>query len=176
MLLVGLGGGGIALASCGTSHSTTTPLRKLPVAVRTTDIEILNALLDLENRSVAAYTAGIPLLSGSASSAAEQFLGQDLTHTGELAGLVKEAGGRPITIRPSYDLGNPRTEAEVLALLHTLESGVVAAYLDAIPRLTEGQLRADVASLLGNEAQHVSVLRAAMGTRPIPSALVTGGE
>jgi Ferritin-like domain len=176
-LLAGVCGGAIGLAACGSSHSTTTtPLRKLPNPLRTADIEVLNALLDVENRSVAAYEAGIPLLSGSVATAAKQFLGQDLTHTGELAGLVKEAGGDPIKIRPSYNLGHPRNAAEVLILLHTVESDVVAAYVASIPRLSEGQLRADVASLLGNDAQHLSMLNAALGRPPIPSALVTGRE
>ncbi len=175
-LLAGAGGGALALAGCGSTHSTTTPLRKLPATVRSADIAILNALLDLENRSVAAYTAGIPLLSEDTAKDAMQFLGQDLTHTGELAGLVKQAGGTPIKIRPSYDLGNPGTAAEVLALLHRVESEVIAAYVDAVPRLNAGQVRASIASLLGNDAQHLSVISAALGRPPVPAALVTGRE
>lgn len=176
ILLAGVGGAAAALAGCGSSATTTTPLRKLPLAARTTDVQILNAALDLENRTVAAYTAGIPLLSGSAAVAAKQFLGQDLTHCGELAGLVKDAGGNPVKIRSDYNIGNPASAAEVLTLLHTLESAMVATYLDAIPRLTPGPVRAAIASLLGNEAQHVSVIRAAIGGQPVPSAFVTGRE
>lgn len=90
--------------------------------------------------------------------------------------MIKKAGGKPVEPLESYDLGQPRNEAELLLLLHSIEGGVVAAYLQAIPRLSQGKVRADVASILANEAQHVSVLRAKLRLSPIPSALVTGRE
>jgi hypothetical protein len=148
----------------------------LPPVAQRSDVEILNALLDLENRTVAAYTAGIPLLSDQAKMAATQFLGQELTHTGELAGLVKEAGGKPIKQRASYPLGHPRNETEVLQLLHSLERATVAAYLDAIPRVSPGEVRASLAAVMGNDAQHLSVVRVALGRPPVPSALVGARE
>ncbi len=176
MLLAGSGAVAAAIAGCGSSQTSTTSLRKLPRAARAADIEILNAALALENRTVSAYTAGIPLLSGTAQKAAQQFLGQHLTHAGELSGLVKQAGGKPVKFRSDYNLGNPRNGTEVLDLLRMVESTMIATYLNAIPRLTPGPVRAAIASLLANDAQHISVLRAIVGLAPIPSAFVTGRE
>ena len=42
---------------------------------------------------IAAYTASIPLLAPDAAEAAKRFLGQELSHAGELSGLIKQAGG-----------------------------------------------------------------------------------
>ena len=60
------GGSAIALGACSTKPPrkppTTTPGAK-PSALRP-DVATLNSLLDLEHKAIAAYTAGIPLLSG----------------------------------------------------------------------------------------------------------------
>jgi hypothetical protein len=144
--------------------------------VRREDVDTLNHLLDLENRAVAAYTAGIPLLDGAAAKAAQHFLDQDLTHAGELSGLIRQAHGKANKPRPAYDLGRPRNSGEVLGLLHSTETAVIAGYFDAISRLTPGEIRAAVASLLANDAQHVSVLRALLGRPPLPSAFVSAGQ
>jgi hypothetical protein len=78
--------------------------------------------------------------------------------------------------KPSYELGNPRTPEEVLGLLYSLERNAIAAYLASIPSLAPPQVRAAVASILANEAQHVAILRARLGKPAVPAALVTGSE
>ena len=175
-LLLG-SGAALLLAGCGAaSDPVHRELSKLPRTARHADVQILNAALDREYELIAAYTAGIPLLAGAGKTAAQQFLGQDLSHAGELQGLVHEAGGKPAKPKPSYELGQPRSGADVLRLLQSLESAMIASYLDAIPRLAAGHVRASVASMLANEGQHVSVLRAILGRPPLPSAFVTGRE
>jgi hypothetical protein len=82
----------------------------------------------------------------------------------------------PVGPRANYDLGHPRSETQVLELIHRAEQATVRAYLDAIPKLTPGAARAAAASIVANEAQHVSVLRRNLGLDPIPSAVVTASE
>jgi hypothetical protein len=175
-LLASSGSLALLLAGCSASQTTTTSFPKLPGGVRREDTQILNHLLDLEYRGIAAYTAGIPLLSGRSAMAAKHFLDQELAHAGELSGLIRQAKGKALKQRPGYDLGQPRDGAEVLALLHANESALIAAYLDAIPRLTPGAVRAGVAAVLANDAQHISVLRSLLGKPPWPSAIVSGGQ
>jgi hypothetical protein len=175
----GLAGASSALLTAcggGSGRSKKQTAESATLAVRASDVEILNGVLDLEHAAVAAYTAGIPLLNGRARAAAVRFLGQELSHATALAGAVKGAGGKPNPPRASYELGNPRGQAQVLVLLHTIEESLVEIYLDAIPKLSPGWLRADVASILANEAQHVSVLRAARGQSPVPTAFLTANE
>ena len=173
------GGAGLLLAACGGSHSsssqaaTTATDGPVPNGL---DVVLLNHLLDLEHMGIAAYTAGIPLLSPAGRKDGRLFLTQELSHAGELGGLVKQAGGKPHKGRETYDLGHPRTEEDVLKLLHGIERSQIDAYLDAIPKVSLGSTRAALAAMLANDAQHISVLRLSLGRRPIPTALVTGRE
>jgi hypothetical protein len=161
-----------ALSGCaGTSHRL-----KLAARSRESDAALLNRLLVLERRAIAAYTAGIPLLSGSDLRAGTTFLRQELAHAGMLITLIKRAGGTAPPRRPDYDLGNPRSARDVIALLHEVERAQLAAYVDAVPRLSPGYLRASVATILADDAQHASVLRTTLGLSPIPSPFVSGAE
>jgi hypothetical protein len=160
---------------CGSHKSTangTTTTSRAPGP----DVPILNRLLDLEHMTIAAYTAGLPLLGGTAHMAGQRFLIQEFAHAGELGGLVRQAGGKAVKPRASYALGHPDSAADVLWLLHKLEETQVGAYVEAIPRLSTPATRAAVAAILGNDAQHVSTLRLALGRDPVPSAFVNGHE
>jgi len=166
-------GAALGLTACGGTRHHHVPAD--PVAARA-DVALLNAAIDAEYHAIAAYTAGIPILGGRQRDAAKQFLNQDLTHATELISLIKKAGGAAHDRSPSYDLGHPRTARDVLALLNTLENRQIAAYVDAIPRLSPGSVRASVASILANDAEHVSILNVALGTPGAPDAFVTGRE
>lgn len=173
------GGSSLLLSACG-GGSTVSKKEAIAasetLAIRASDVEILNGVLDLEHTAVAAYTAGIPLLSGHTRAAAVRFLGQELSHATVLSGAIKGAGGKANPPQASYDLGNPRGQTEVLALLDAIEASLIDRFLDAIPKLAPGWLRADVASILANEGQHISILRAARGMPPAPSAFLTANE
>jgi hypothetical protein len=164
------------IAGCGGAGSPRGQVRTLPPPGRHQDIEILDRLLGLEQAAVAAYTAGIPLLRGGAQLAATQFLEQELSHASELSGLVKAAGGRARLPQASYDLGQPRTARDVVRLLHVAERAQLIAYLDAIPRLAPGAVRAAAAAIFANDAQHIAVLRSALGLAPLSGPFVTGRE
>jgi hypothetical protein len=174
LLAAGATGGTVALAGCG-SKSLRSRVKK-GAKVAPGDIAVLNRLLDLERHTIAAYAAGIPLLGHSAGKAAKQFLGQELAHAGTLAGLIKQAGGKAPPPRASYDLGHPATSADVLALLHRLEGEQLAFYLQMLPALSPGRLRSTAAAIMANDAQHLAVIRQALGRPPVPSALATGQE
>ncbi len=166
---------GLVLEACGSSDTTRQPLRRTSARVRAADVELLNQMLDLEYATIVAYVAGIPFLRGDIATATKQFLGQEMTHAGELQGLIKEARGKPHPEQYSYDLGpRPGSAGEVLVLLQRLEAQQLSAYLSVIPKLSPGTLRAAVASIAANDAQHLSLVRAGLGLAPAPAALVTG--
>jgi rubrerythrin len=169
-----LGGGAItSLSGCGTSDAK---IRKLPPQAQRGDVELLNRALALERFAIAGYTAGIPLLTRRTTKLAKECLRNELGHAGELLSLIDDVGGKPIPRVDTYDLGHPQTEADVLKLLHRLERLQLTLYLDLIPRVTPGRVRATVASIFGNDAQHLSLLRVELGLDPAPSAFVTGRE
>lgn len=172
----GAAGLALALTGCGRSHPAAAHVSKLPPDLKAVDASIFNRLIDAEYVVAATYIAGIPLLSDHNLRAAKHFLVQEVAHITQLSNLVNVAHGVPDGPRANYDLGHPRSETQVLDLIHRAEQATVRAYLDAIPKLTPGAARAAAASILGNEAQHVSVLRRNLGLDPIPSAVLTAGE
>jgi Ferritin-like domain len=169
-----LGGGAVlAISGCG---SSTAEVRNLPRQARRGDVSLLNSALALERYTIAGYTAGIPLLSRRKAKLAQEMLNDELAHAGELLGLIDAVGGKAIPRADNYDLGHPRTEAQVLRLLHGLERQQLTLYLDLIQRLTPGRVRAAAASILGSDAQHVALLRVQLDLTPAPSPFVTGRE
>jgi hypothetical protein len=170
------GVGAIALGGCGRAATGRKAVKQLPKALMESDVRILSRALALERRTVTAYVAGIPLLPHSQAKAARQFLNEELEHTGELISLITAAGAKPPPRADSYQLGHPRDAAAVLALLHSLETLQITNYLQSIPRLSPGPVRAAVASILTVDAQHVTMVRLAQGQTPVPSAFVSGAE
>jgi Ferritin-like domain len=169
------GAGAALLTGCGRVNPQNQRVKKAG-SVPPADIPLLQGLLDLELMMIAAYTAGTPLLDPYAAKAARQFLLQELAHAGELSGLVRGAHVKPHEAKQYYNLGHPQTSLQVVQLLHRIESALIAAYLSTIPRLQSPLIRGAVSTILANDAQHVSVLRMALGGEPVPSALVSGRE
>ena len=168
-------GAAFALTGCG-ARAGRLSVHTIPAEARSTDVEILGGLLDRKYKAIAAYTAGIPLLAGKVQTNAKQILSQEVTHSDELYGLIRQAKGAGNRPQPSYPLGHPRTRAEVLELLHTLEQEQIAAYLDAIPSVSPGSVRAVLASILANDAQHVVLLRRGLRVDPLPEPFPTGSD
>ena len=140
------------------------------------DVPVLIGLLHFEHLAIYAYTAGIPLLGKGPALAARQFLSQELSHAGEISGLIKQAGVKPPQALPSYDIGHPSSAEDVLRLLHQVETSQLNAYVAAIPLLEHGKVRAAATAVFANDAQHVTLLRLQLGLDPVPAAFVTGGE
>ena len=168
-LLAGVAGaaGTALLAGCGGK-----PLReKIRGGARppASDIDVLNSLLGVENYGIAAWAVGIPLLGQAGAAVGKQFLSQEIAHAGELADLIKAAGGKPRTRPDSYSLGDPRTAADAWSLLQDAERRQLDAYLAMIPSLSGGPVRATIATMFANDAQHLAVIRAAAG-QSLPGA------
>jgi rubrerythrin len=102
------------------------------------------------------------------------FLEQEQEHADGLAQAIKDAGGMPNRPKPSYDFPTLRSQNDVLRFAVDLEYTAIAAYIDALPKLSQGDLRATAAAIVTNEAEHVAVLLGALGKNQVPDAFVTG--
>jgi Ferritin-like domain len=170
----GAAAAGVAwLSGCGSGGPLREKVRSGAKVARV-DVEPLNTLLDVEYYAIAAYAAGIPLLHEPQSTAAMQFLGQEMAHSVQLQDLIGQTGETPHRPKVSYELGHPRAADEVLALLQRVEKTQLRVYLDVLPRLSGGKVRSAVVSIFANEAQHLGMLRWETGQAPVPAALVTG--
>ena len=173
-VLVGAAGGSaMFLAACGDSATTPNAVTG-PDESDQADVEILNGALDLELLAVAAYKAGAGRLQGRMLEIVKRFLEQEQAHADGLAAAITDAGGQPNRAKSSYDFPVMRSQTDVLRFAVDLENTAIAAYIDALPKLTKGDLRATAASIITNEAEHVAVLLEALGENPMPSAFVTG--
>lgn len=162
---VAVGGGSATfLTACGDAK------KKEPSA----DVDILNSAIDLENMSIAAYTAGAPLLTGEVRTLARQFGGQEKEHADALSEVVLQAGGRPDKPKSRYDFANFGTQQQVLKVLAMIENVAIAAYIDALPKLSSGDLRATVASVVTDEAEHLAVIMGLLGKPQVPTAFAVG--
>lgn len=179
--LTTVGGSAVFIAACGDDEDD----EGGETGARTggggeNDVKVLNAALDLENTAIAAYTAGAELLEGDALAVGKLFLKQEQEHADGLTEAIKGLGGTPnrAKSRAEYEKGFPRlrSQADVLRFANDLENTAIAAYVDAIPKLTDGKLRQTAAAINTNEAEHVSVLLDTLGKEPVPSAFVTGKQ
>ncbi len=148
----------------------------LAATIKSSDIEMINHALALEQRTIALYTAGGPLLTGVARKTADTFLANELRHAGQLRGLLKPLHAKAHDPSAHYDFGQPRGPGQVLAMLHELERRQIAFYLHAIPRMSTPQLRQSLASIMANDAQHITLLRAARGLPPLTGPFLTASE
>lgn len=173
-----VGGSAIFLAACGDEDEESAGGSSADGGGDEMDVAVLNSALDLENAAIAAYTAGAPLLKGDVLQAGKEFLGHEQEHAAGLTQAIKDLGGTPNPAKPAEEyaagFGDLKDQKDVLEFALDLESTAVAAYIDALPKLSSGELRQTAAAIISNEAEHISVLLGALGKAPVPDAFVTG--
>jgi rubrerythrin len=169
-----VGASAAVLAACGSDDGATDAAGTQDGGGDAADVEILNSALDLELMAVAAYKAGAARLRGAVLDVGQRFLEQEQEHADGLAAAIRDLGGRPNRAKQSYDFPELRSQADVLRFAVDLENTAVAAYLDALPKLSSGDLRATAAAIVTTEAEHIAVLLGALGRPQVPDAFVTG--
>ncbi|HEX3688082.1 MAG TPA: ferritin-like domain-containing protein [Solirubrobacteraceae bacterium] len=169
-----LAGGALVLAGCGSVSTGKKAVEQTSALVRQDDIQILGRALELERRTVNAYIASIPLLARPQRKAFRQFLNEELQHAGELVSLLKAAGGTAAPRADSYAIGHAIDAPSAFTVLHSLEKLQISSYLEWIPRLSPGPVRAAVASILTVDSQHLAMVRLMQDQDPVPGPFVTG--
>ena len=145
------------------------------------DAAILEAAIELEQTAVVAYdtAAGSGLLDRATTGVAELFRDQEQEHADGLITALEELGGTvpaPPAPEDVDGLGDLGSQADVANFAIELETMAVAAYYDAHGKLEDAALLRTGASIMANEAQHLVVLRQAVGENPSPDAFVTGAS
>jgi rubrerythrin len=132
----------------------------------------------LEHAAVAAYGTGARLLRGEDRRYALEILGQEREHVRRLEELIRDLGGT--TARPR----TPDEYARSFPLLHDggdalrfardLEERLVRAYLQALPKLQDAELRRAAAEIGADEGAHLAVVNVLRGGPAAPQPFVTG--
>jgi len=140
------------------------------------DVAILNSALGSEREAIAAYQLGADsgLLEPGVKIVALKFQGHHKAHADLLAATVSKLGGHPVEARKKYDFpaDKLKSQADVLRFAAQLEQGAVSAYLGAVPAFGNRDLARAAASILGDEAMHLAILRNVLGEDPVPAAFV----
>jgi bacterioferritin (cytochrome b1) len=141
------------------------------------DVEILNAALAWELTIAAAYERGLPLLRGSNAGVGRALRAQAQEHADAITRSIRGLGGESEPEPDELDYSEVKGQADLLALAYELENAALAAYLEAAPRLETAAPRTLAAALAASHAQHLVVLRQALGVGPaasIPEAFDPG--
>lgn len=141
------------------------------------DVGILNASLARELTTLDAYTRGRRLLRGSERAAGRLLRAQEQEYVDALTKAIRGLGGETEAESEELDFSRVKSQADLLALAYELESGALASYIDAAPRLYTSAPRTLDASLAAGHAQHLVVLRQGLGASlpaSIPEALDDG--
>jgi rubrerythrin len=146
------------------------------------DKAVLEAAVALEQQAVFAYTAAADSGKlGKSEPVARLFAAQEQEHADGLTRALRDLGGSPPPKPAAPDEVPGLKEAaagnavDITNFAVELETMAVAAYYDAHGKLKAPKLLATGASIMANEAQHLVVLRQALGKNPSPDAFVTGG-
>jgi hypothetical protein len=172
--LAGCGGGGettsAASGGAGTSEGTaqevstpTTPARQSP------DGEALNKVLARQEGAVAAYAAVIPHLSPRLAQMASYFRAQEQEHVDAVLKALRGLSEPAATTPEEIDVGEMKTDEERLVFLYELEGATIDEELSAVSKLEDPWPRSLLASTVADQAQHLTLLRQALGAGPLAS-------
>lgn len=141
------------------------------------DLKILNVALGLEHEAIAAYQAGAEsgLLQKPVLEVAVLFQTQHKQHRDALTATIKRAGGTAVEPRKTSDYGWPQlaSQKDVLVFAARLEAGAASAYLGALKAIQNKEYLTAAASIMGNETQHLALLRQTLGDNPVPTSFIS---
>jgi len=141
------------------------------------DVEILNVALAQELTTIEAYERALPLLRGQMLTVGRQFRGQDLAHVDALTKVIRNLGGETDAEASELESPPPKSQAEALVLAYEEENAALAEAMDAAPGLQNAAPRTLAAALAASHAQHLVVLRQALGanfTEAVPDPFESG--
>jgi hypothetical protein len=152
-------------------------------ASTTSDADVIAGAVGLEQVAVFAYQAALDskLLDAPTTQTARLLQSHEEAHRDNLLAVLRGLGGTapaPPTSPASNPLLAPLTKArsqtDIVTFAIGLETAIVAAYYDAAGKLQAAALLRTAAEIMGNEGQHLVVLRTALGRPPVPGAFETG--
>lgn len=127
------------------------------------DAELLSAALGQELTVVEVYGRGLPLLRGNLRAVGREFRAQGQEHVDALTKALRGLGAQLEAEASELEPPAPRNRDELLTLAYAQENEALASYLDAVPQLATPAPRSLAASIAASHAQHLVVLRQALG-------------
>jgi len=161
---------GNALGACGGGGSSGTGDKE-------SDARVLNEILGRQLAAVAAYDEVLPHLRGADLATAQQFRAQEQEHADATTKTLRGIGGEADPPAETIETNELKTRADSLEFLYEMESATLDAELGSVGKLSAEWPRPLIASMAASQAQHLVLLRQALGAKPAeasPSAFETG--
>lgn len=152
----------LALTSCGEGGEVTTA-----VPDKGADAETLNRILTRQLAAIDAYDRSIPALNGAELAIAREFRAQEQEHADAIVKALRGIGGKAEPEEEEIEATGLKGEADHLEFLYEVESATIDDELNAISRLTASWVRPLLATIVANQAQHLVLLRRALGAKPL---------
>jgi len=167
-ILAGCGGGRSSTATSSAAAATT----PAPSQDESADAEILDTVLARQEAAVEALGAVGPELPPRLARMAAYFRAQEQEH---VDAVLKALRGLKSPAEPSpepVDTSGLKSERERLVFIYETESATIDEELSAISKLEAAWPRSLLASTVANQAQHLTLLRQALGKGPLASVPV----
>jgi hypothetical protein len=163
-VLAGCGGGGGSSTTASATDDAPTPSHE-----ESADAALLDTVLGRQEAAVEAFATVGPALSPGHARMAAYFRAQEQEHVDAvlkaLRGLKSPAEPAPEPI----DASGLKTDRERLAFLYEVESATIDEELRVISELEAPWPRSLLASTVADQAQHLTLLRQALGAGPLAS-------
>ena len=143
------------------------------------DAAILGRLLEIEQALAVAYEAAAAsdIVDAEVEPALELFADQEREHAETLASALADLGGTPPgPPRPDEVNGLEKllSQSAMLEFFVAREREAIALYGEAATLLAVPDLLKTGAQIVGNEAQHLVVLRQQLGEEPVSEVFTSG--
>lgn len=158
------------LAGCGGDGGA-------PAVDKQADAETLNRVLAREQAAIGAYDRVLPLLRGPDLAMARRFRAQEQEHVDAILKALRGLGAAAEPAEEEIEREGLNSRGDALDFLYEVEGVSIDDGLRAVSHLTSAWPRSLLGSIVANQAQHLVLLRRALGARPlagIPEAFENG--
>jgi Ferritin-like domain len=141
------------------------------------DARILNGILGRQTAAIAAYDRSLRGLGGPDLELARQFRAQEQEHVNAIVKVMRGIGVAAEPAPEEIEVKGLKREVDYLEFLYEVESATIDAELKAISQLSTSWARPLLASIAANQAQHLALLRRALGAKAgeiVPEAFEAG--
>jgi Ferritin-like domain len=159
LALAALGGG------CGGGDDSGRTTTSIPD--KEADASVLNEILSRQTAVVEAYDGVLTHLHGPTLDAAQLFRAQEQEHVDAILKALRGLGETAEPTAEPIEAEGLESQVDYLRFLYEMESATIEAELTAIARLTSASPRSMLASTVANQAQHLVLLRRALGAKPL---------
>lgn len=166
-ILAGCGGGGSSTTV--TEAAVTTPA---PSGDESADAAILDTVLTRQEAAIEAYATVGPALPPRLARMAAYFRAQEQEHVDSVLKALRGLGTPAEPTSEPLDVSGLKSDRERLVFLYEMESATIDEELSAISKLEAAWPRSLLASTVANQAQHLTLLRQALGAGPLASVPV----